>query len=48
MEWDDLKYFLAVARLGSLTDAARELKTSAATVGRRIAALESKLGGTAL
>jgi DNA-binding transcriptional LysR family regulator len=44
MEWDDLKYFLAAARCGSLTDAARELKTSAATVGRRIAALESKLG----
>jgi DNA-binding transcriptional LysR family regulator len=44
MEWDDLKHFLAVARSGSLTEAARILKTSAATVGRRIAALESKLG----
>jgi DNA-binding transcriptional LysR family regulator len=43
MEWDDLKHFLAVARSGSLTEAARELKTSPATVGRRIAALESKL-----
>jgi DNA-binding transcriptional LysR family regulator len=44
MDWDDLKHFLAVARSGSLTEAARELKTSAATVGRRIAALETKLG----
>lgn len=44
MEWDDLKHFLAVARSGSLADAARSLKTSPATVGRRITALESKLG----
>lgn len=44
MEWDDLKHFLAVARTGSLADAARILKTSPATVGRRIAALEARLG----
>ena len=44
MEWDDFKYFLAVARSGSLTGAARTLKTSAATVGRRIMTLESRLG----
>jgi DNA-binding transcriptional LysR family regulator len=44
MEWDDLKHFLAVARSGSLRDAARIIKTSPATVGRRIAALESRLG----
>jgi DNA-binding transcriptional LysR family regulator len=44
MQWDDLKYFLAVARYGSLRKAARDLKTSAATVGRRIADLESTLG----
>jgi DNA-binding transcriptional LysR family regulator len=44
MEWDDLKHFLAVARAGSLRDAARALKSSAATVGRRIAALEARLG----
>ena len=44
MEWDDYKYFLAVARSGSLTGAARVLKSSAATVGRRISALESRLG----
>jgi DNA-binding transcriptional LysR family regulator len=44
MEWDDLKHFLAVARSGSLTDAARVLKASPATVGRRVSALERGLG----
>jgi DNA-binding transcriptional LysR family regulator len=44
MEWDDLKYFLAVARAGSLTRAALTLRVSLATVSRRIAALERKLG----
>ena len=44
MEWDDLRHFLAVARAGSLADAARQLKTSPATVGRRVAELESQLG----
>jgi DNA-binding transcriptional LysR family regulator len=44
MEWDDLKHFLAVARSGSLTEAARALKASAATVGRHIETLETRLG----
>lgn len=44
MEWDDLKYFLAVARSGSLTEAGQRLKTSASTVSRRIAVLEKRLG----
>jgi DNA-binding transcriptional LysR family regulator len=44
MEWDDFKYFLAVARDGSLTAAARTLKTSPATVGRRVLVLEGRLG----
>jgi DNA-binding transcriptional LysR family regulator len=44
MQWDDLKHFLAVARLGSLTKAAQTLQTTPATVGRRVAALEEKLG----
>jgi DNA-binding transcriptional LysR family regulator len=43
MQWDELKYFLAVARCGSLRKAACHLKTSAATVGRRIVALETRL-----
>jgi DNA-binding transcriptional LysR family regulator len=44
MEWDDLKHFLEVARHGSLSKAALALRTTPATVGRRVAALESKLG----
>lgn len=44
MEWDDFKYLLAVARTGSLTAAAHVLRTSAATVGRRIMILEKRLG----
>src|ERR1700759_1027752 len=43
MDWDDYKHFLAVARTGSLTAAAQALKSSPATVGRRVAALEKKL-----
>ena len=44
MEWDDLKHFIAVARTGSLVEAARNLKASAATVSRHVESLESKLG----
>src|SRR6516162_2201124 len=44
MDWDDFKHFLAVARGGSLTAAAHSLKSSPATVSRRVAALERKLG----
>jgi DNA-binding transcriptional LysR family regulator len=44
MDWDDLRIFLAVARAGSLTGAARTLKVDAATVGRRIMRLEGALG----
>ena len=38
--WDDLQYFLAVARTGQLSTAARQLRTSHATVSRRIDRLE--------
>lgn len=41
--WEDLRYFLAVARSGSLSGAARALKVDHATVSRRIAALEHQL-----
>ena len=43
MDWNDLKYFLEVARGGSLTRAADVLRVSQSTVGRRIAELESRL-----
>lgn len=44
MDWDDLRTFLAVARTGSLTEAARGLGVSYSTVSRRLAALEEGLG----
>lgn len=44
LDWDDLRVFVALARAGSLSAAARELRVSHATVGRRIAALEEALG----
>ena len=43
-QWDDLKVFLAVARQDSLSGAGRVLKVDPATVGRRIARLESAYG----
>ena len=43
-EWSDLRYFLAVARTGTLAGAARDLKVEATTVGRRLVALEQSLG----
>jgi DNA-binding transcriptional LysR family regulator len=43
LSWDDLKVFLAVARLGNLSKAGRALGIDHATVGRRISALEFAL-----
>ena len=44
LDWDLIRYFLAVARSGSTLTAARELKQSQPTVARRIAALEEIVG----
>jgi DNA-binding transcriptional LysR family regulator len=43
MDWEDVRHFVALARLGSLSAAARELRVDHATVGRRVAALEAVL-----
>lgn len=43
MDWNDLRYFLAVARSGSTLAAARQLRVSQTTVARRVAALEDAL-----
>lgn len=43
-DWNDLRVFLAVARKGSTTAAAREIDTSPSTAARRITALEEALG----
>jgi DNA-binding transcriptional LysR family regulator len=42
-DWDDLRYFLAVARAGRLTTAAIRLRQNHATVSRRVEALEKAL-----
>ena len=44
LDWNDLRYFLAVARDGSTLAAARALRVSQTTVARRVAALEEALG----
>jgi len=46
LDWDDLRFFLAVARHRSLSGAARSLKVTQPTAGRRLAALEQALGST--
>ncbi|WP_279480828.1 LysR family transcriptional regulator [Aureimonas sp. SK2] len=42
--WDDLQFFLAVARTGQLSAAARLLRTNHVTVSRRLDRLEKDLG----
>ena len=44
MNWDDLRYVVAVARHGSLLQAAKALGVEHTTVGRRIDAAEKALG----
>ena len=44
LNWDDSRIFLVLAREGTLSAAARHLKTGVATVSRRIERLEHALG----
>ncbi|MBK8257981.1 MAG: LysR family transcriptional regulator [Polyangiaceae bacterium] len=44
VSWDDLRFIEALDRLGSTRKVGRELKASASTVYRRIAALEAGVG----
>ena len=44
MDWDDLRFVLAIARAGTLSGAARKLAVDQTTVGRRLTALENRLG----
>jgi DNA-binding transcriptional LysR family regulator len=46
MRWDDVHFFLAVARAGQLARAAATLGVDATTVGRRLRRLEQALGQT--
>ena len=45
IDWDDLRYFLAVERAGTLAGAASALGINATTVSRRLGALEERIGG---
>ena len=44
MDWDDFKFFSAVARCGTVRAAARELGVNPSTVTRRIEQFEARLG----
>jgi len=44
LDWNDLRYFLAAVRAGTLAGAARHLSVKHSTVGRRLTALEEALG----
>ena len=44
MNWDDLQVFLAIARAGRLSTAARRLGVEHTTVSRRLSTLEDELG----
>ncbi len=44
MDWDHLRYFLEVARSGTLVAAARRLGVEHTTVSRRVQALEKQMG----
>jgi DNA-binding transcriptional LysR family regulator len=48
VDWNDLRYFLALVRAGTLAGAARALKVEHTTVSRRLAALEAALGARLL
>jgi DNA-binding transcriptional LysR family regulator len=43
MDWDDLRIFLAIARAGTVLEAARQLELDHSTVSRRLANLEARL-----
>src|SRR3977135_1889679 len=44
MDWDNLKFFLALAETGSLSRASEKLRGDHSTVARRIETLEHELG----
>jgi DNA-binding transcriptional LysR family regulator len=48
LDWNDLRYFLAALRSGTLAGAARTLGVKHSTVGRRLTALERALGAVVM
>src|SRR5437899_12484071 len=48
LDWDDLRHFLAIARHGTLSAAARALGVRQSTMGRRLDAFEARVGAKLL
>jgi len=48
IDWDDLRYFLAIARTRTLSGAARALHVQQSTMGRRLDALQARAGANLL
>src|ERR1700749_3729030 len=44
MNWNDLRYVLAIGRANSLAAAARQIAVDETTVGRRLTAIEAGVG----
>ena len=44
LDWEDVRYFVALARYGTLSATSRALRVNHATVARRVASLETLLG----
>jgi DNA-binding transcriptional LysR family regulator len=44
LDWDDLRFFLAIARHHTLSAAAKHLQVTQSTVSRRLASLQEKMG----
>src|SRR5207253_2283583 len=44
LDWEDVRYFVALARYGTLSATARGLRVNHATVARRVTSLETLLG----
>src|SRR5262249_24332076 len=44
LDWEDVRYFVALARRGTLSATARELRVNHATVARRVASFEVAMG----
>lgn len=44
LDWDDLRFFLAVARHRTLAAAAKQLQVTQSTVSRRLASLQERMG----
>jgi DNA-binding transcriptional LysR family regulator len=44
LDWEDVRYFVALASYGTLSATARRLRVNHATVARRVTSLETRLG----